>query len=117
MPDNAEAVTQTVILARIFGFALIPFILSVIFGCTSCGNRRISWLLDLLAVGVGIGAFVVVQRVAETALWSAFAPLAHHWGSLAAGLIGLVAMAVALPLTYKVLYLRKPLELEEGPAH
>ena len=115
MPDQ-EPVPQIVELARYFGFALVPFVVSVIYGCTACGSRRIPWSGDVLALILGVGSYFGVQRVVEPMLWDAFA-LEPHWGSLISTLVGLLAMAFVFPLVYKILYLRKPLELEQGPAH
>jgi len=114
MPE--EEVPQIVELARVFGYALIPFILSVIYGCTSCGSRRIAWSADALALILGIASYFVAQRIIEPLLWDAI-PLEPHWGTLFSCLASLVVMSFAFPLIYRFLYLRKPPELEEGPAH
>ena len=113
MPDD---IPQTVTLARIFGWALIPFVLSVIFGCTKAGSHRIPWPLDVLALLIGIGSYYLVFRIVEPMLWDAI-PLEPHWGTLAALLCGLIGMAVAIPVTYLFLGGRKLPELEQGPAH
>ena len=118
MPDQdvVEKIPETVLLARYFGIAMVPFVVSVIYGCTSCGSRRIPWSGDMLALILGIGAYFLGQKIVEPILWDAI-PLEPHWPTLFSTLAGLLCMSIAFPLIYKILYLRQPLELEEGPAH
>ena len=110
MYTYAEWVTEsqktTAELAIIFGYALLPFLISVVYGCTRCGDRKIAWYKDVLAMLIGTGAFAIVQKVVGQMLIDATgdAQLSPHWAIMGADLAGFLATAIALPLAYRVLY-------------
>ena len=69
-------------LASIFGYALLPFIISVIYGCTKCGDKKIFWMSDLLALGLGIAAYFVVQILVSNAFIANFGSVGLAEGSV-----------------------------------
>ena len=95
--------TGTEQIAVIFGWALVPFILSVTYGCTGCGDKKISPMQDVLAVILGIAAF----GITSTMLHGVFASWTH-WGILLSAGIGYLAQHFVMVLAYKVFYAGMP---------
>ena len=90
-------------IAVIYGWAMVPFILSVTFGCTACGDKKVAPMKDVLAIALGVIAFGVVS----CALRGVFADWTH-WGVLLAGGIGFLAMHFAIVIAYKFIYAGLP---------
>jgi protein-S-isoprenylcysteine O-methyltransferase Ste14 len=90
-------------LLTIVGIALVPFVISVVYGCTSCGSKKVWWPMDILALLVAIGVFFGVFFL----LKSGFGEALGTAGFLAAALVGYLAVTIALLITYKVLYSAK----------
>ncbi len=96
----------TVLLAVTFGWALVPFMLSVIYGCTKAGAHKIAPMGDILAVVVGIIGFAVLSTVLRNTL--ADTALPRHWGAFFSAIIGQLGLLIGVSLTYKILYAGKP---------
>lgn len=94
----------TILLATMLGWALVPFMLSVVYGCTGAGKKRVSPMMDVLAVAVGIIAFIAVSSTLRGML----VPSIGHWGALAGAIAGQGGLALSITLTYKILYAGKP---------
>ncbi|MCB9831356.1 MAG: hypothetical protein H6807_02695 [Planctomycetes bacterium] len=95
-----------VILAIIFGWALLPFVLSAIYGCTSAGKIRIAPMMDILALVVGAAAFAGASIALRGVL--ADVGLPAHWGAFLASILGHVGTLLGVTLSYKLLYAGKP---------
>lgn len=93
-------------LSYILGWALLPFIISVIYGCSHAGNKKIAWVMDLFVMGLGIAAYAVVQPMAFDMLTSKFDPSwdIDHWWVVAANLIGYLAATLTIIIAYVPLY-------------
>ncbi len=95
-------------IALIFGWAMVPFILSVTFGCTGVGEKKVAPMKDVLAVALGIIAFGVVS----TQLRPVFSDWTH-WGVLLCAGLGFLAMHFTIVIAYKFIYAGMP----DTPAH
>ena len=93
-------------LSNILGWALLPFIISVIYGCSHAGNKKIAWIMDVFVMGLGIAAFAVVKPIAFDMLTGHFDPAwdVDHWWMVAANLIGYLASTLTIMIAYVPLY-------------
>ena len=46
----------------ITGYALLPFVISIIYSVTHCGNVKLPWWKDILALAVAVGAYAGTQQ-------------------------------------------------------
>ncbi len=90
-------------IAVIFGWAMVPFILSITFGCTGCGDKKVAPMKDVLAIILGVIAFYAVSSV----LIGVFASWTH-WGVLLANGLGFLAMHFVVVIAYKFVYAGLP---------
>ncbi|MFT7618458.1 MAG: hypothetical protein ACI97A_002101 [Planctomycetota bacterium] len=95
--------TGTEQIAVLYGWAMVPFIISVIYGCTSCGDKKVAPMKDILAIILGVGAFWGVSSV----LQGTFADWTH-WGVLLSGGLGYLAMHFTIMIAYKFIYAGMP---------
>lgn len=96
-------------LTKILGWALLPFVLSLIYGCSHAGNKKIAWIMDLFVMGLGIAAFAIVTPMTFNALEGAYAEWeVAHWFYLAANLVGFLACTLVIMIAYVPLYSGAP---------
>jgi hypothetical protein len=86
----------------VIGIAFLPFVISVIFATTHCGSKRIPWILDIVALLIGLGAYFLVESwVRKHAFLSLPFPSIRM---IIAALFGYLGAAIALPVIYAILY-------------
>lgn len=95
--------TGTEQIAVVFGWAMVPFILSVTFGCTACGDKKVAPMKDVLAIVLGIIAYGAVSQ----GLYSTFASWTH-WGVMLCAGLGFLAMHFVVCISYKFIYAGMP---------
>lgn len=91
-------------LMTILGYSLLIFVVSMVYGCTKCGSRKIPWISDMLAIAVGLGAYVACFEVASGILEEQW----NVWGTIASWILGYVATTVGICMSYKILYMNAP---------
>ncbi len=99
---------------NITGWALVPFVISVLYSTTNCGARKIAWYLDFVAMGAAFVVWYLVKSQIHGPLAEA-KPLMV----LVASFIGYIVIAIFLPVLYKILYAGLPSahDAGHGPAH
>ena len=84
----------------IVGLGFLPFVISVIYRTTTAGSKKIYWFFDIVALVLAYATYFLV----ETKLSGVLAPKLHAVGVLASVIVGYIAVAIALPLIYSILY-------------
>ena len=97
---------DTVELATLLSWALLPFVISVIYGCSHAGNKKIAWVMDLFVMGLGVAAFAVVRPIVFDMLINHYPAEweVDHWWAVAAGLVGYLATTIVIMIAYVPLY-------------